>query len=219
MKNLVFLLFVLLLSPSVAAAPALARSAGMTPARGAKPAVRVKRPLAGYHKIWEADLPCNETVISSGELRWEAADTYRVLVTGVLDTRKLGAKYDAEFRAISEREFRVRHDHLRFGSPAWISLYSFHGAHRYVYRLDSKARKRPSRLRLSLEGIAHRYRISPARLQQDSRSTIRVSLWKKGGAAPNDRSVRWDILLIIAVLGVAGSAVVWWVYGRRGRSH
>jgi len=166
--------------------------------------------MAGYHKIWEGRLPVTGKSISSPALRWKSAETYRVQVTGVLDTRKLGAKYDAQFRSISAREFRVRHEHLRFGSSSWVGMYAHHREHRYVYRLDPQATKRPANLRLSLDGIPYQFRISPSRLQRESTSTLRVSLWKKGAASHSRRGFRWDFAGLGAGLALVLALIVWW---------
>jgi len=188
---------------------------------GAKSAPKVgvgkTHPLVGYHQVWEARLPVGGKVISSPILRWGTADTYRVQVTGVLDTQRLGAKYDAAFSAISAQEFRVRHDHLRFKSPSWVAVYAHHRDHRYVYGLDPQAARRPERLRLSLEGIAFKFRISPARLERESSSTLRVSIWKKGAAPNPGGPVRWDFAAFFAGLALVIWLIVWWVRRRRAR--
>lgn len=171
-------------------------------------------PTAGYHKIWEASLPCTGERITGPDLHWVGPDTYRVQVTGVLDTRKLGAKYDAELRSISAKEFRVKHDHLRFASPSWVGLYGHHEDHRYVYGLKPRVKKRPEQLILSLEGIAIYYRISPSRLKRESKSTLRVSLWKKGDTPRGGSPVRWDFAALFAGLGLLGW-LLYWVTQRR----
>lgn len=209
-----FLLPTLWLVTGVTAAPG-ARSASSSGAKGADPGGA--DPTAGYHKIWEARLPITGEQISSPSLRWRSADTYRVQVTGVLDTGTLGAKYDAELRSISAREFRVRHDHLRFGSPSWVSVYAHHQDHRYVYRLCPKAAKRPGRLCLSLEGIPYQFRVSPARLKRESSSTLRVSLWKKGPAPQARGAIRWDFAGLFAGLALVAALIVWWVRRKRPR--
>jgi len=174
-------------------------------------------PTAGYHKTWEARLPVTGEAIFSPTLRWHSADTYRVQVTGVVDTRRLGAKYDAEFKSISAREFRVRHDHLRFGAPSWVGIYAHHEDHRYVYRMDPKASERPALVRLSLEGIAYDFRISPARLKRESSSTLRVSLWEKGPAPRARGPIRWDFAGLFAGLALVVSLIVWGVRRKRSR--
>ena len=180
--------------------------------------VRQTDPTAGYHKVWESRLPVAGETISSPKMQWQTADTYRVQVIGVLDTRKLGAKYDAEFSAISAREFRVRHDFLRFGSPSWVTVYAHHQDHRYVYRQDPEAAKRPRQLRVSLEGIARKFRISPARLKRESSSTMVVSLWKKGPAPKGRGLFRWDFVALFAGLVLVVGLVVWWLRRRSARA-
>ena len=178
----------------------------------------VANPTAGYHQVWESRLPLSEEVISSPKMHWRSADTYRVQVVGVLDTRRLGAKYNAQFSAISAREFRVRHDFLRFGSPDWLTVYGHRRSHRYVYRLDPKATKRPDRLRVSLEGIANKFRISPARLKRESSSTLVVSLWKKGPAPKPPGPFRWVFVALFAGLALVVGWIVWWRRRRNARA-
>ncbi len=172
-------------------------------------------PTAGYRKVWEARLPCDGRQAVSPPLGWEGPDTYRVEVTGLLDTGTLGAKYDAELRSISARELRVRHSHLRFASPGWMSIYANHPGHRYVYGLDAQASRRPERLRVSFEGIAYQFRISPQRLRRESTNTLRVSLWRKGAEPPRESSIRWDFAAFFAGLALLGALLTWAVRRRR----
>jgi hypothetical protein len=173
-------------------------------------------PTAGFHKVWEARLPITGREVASPKLDWADADTYRLEITGVLDTGKLGARYDARLRSISAKEFRKRHDHLRFGSQAWLLLYGNHHEHRYVYRLDPSAGERPGRARLSLEGIPYRYRISPARLRRESTSTLRVSLWKKGPAPARMQAWLWGVVGLAVCVALGGA--IWVVRARRKRA-
>jgi hypothetical protein len=209
---------VLLALSGAAAAGAPTDDPKRAPAGGNELSVRggQRDPTAGYHKVWEARLPVDGPEVASPKLGWADADTYRLEITGVLDTGKLGARYDAQLRSISAKEFRKRHDHLRFGSQAWLPLYGNHREHRYVYRLDPSAGARPARARLSLEGIAHGYRISPARLRRESTSTLRVSLWKKGPAPVRWPRWLWGIVGLAVCLALGGA--IWVVWARRKRA-
>ncbi len=211
LSTLYFLVPALWIGSSVAASPGGGAAAPVGGGAGGGGA----EPMEGYHKIWEARLPITGESVSSPTLRWQSDQTYRVQVTGILDTRKLGAKYDAQFKSISAREFRVPHDHLRFSTPFWVSVYAHHQKHRYVYRLDPQGKKRPTLVRLSLDGIPYQFRISPARLKRESSSTLRVSLWKKGSTPRTKAPVRWQLAGLLAGLVFLAALIVWWARRRR----
>ena len=199
------------LSGAICVAAATSASAGAAPKPLPKPLVK---PLEGYHKIWEAPLPCDGVQARSPTLSWQGNDTYRVQVTGMVILRRMRLAYDAEFKAFADKEFRQLHSHLLFDSPAWKAVYRNSRMHRHVYALEEAAKGAPRRVFISFDGLPRTYRFSPARFKQESKCSLRVSVWKKGPAPGKPWALKWWVwggagLGLVLVLGV------WWGMRRR----
>jgi hypothetical protein len=162
-------------------------------------------PLKNYHKVWEAKLPISGDEVASPPMARGGSSTYRVLVSGAVDTGGLGVVLDGQHNTDQSRQFRLKHDHLKLDPPALSPVYRNRVTHRYVYEFAEEFSPSGKRVTARFEGLAYRFRVSQARLARESKSTLKVSLWKRG-PAPGRRGA-WvlyglglALILVVAIL-------------------
>lgn len=163
-------------------------------------------PLENYHKVWEAKLPISGEAVSSPAMGRGGSGTYRVLVSGTVDTGGLGVVLDGLHNADQSRQFRLKHNHLQFEPSTLSPLYRNRVKHRYIYGFAEKFNPAGNRVTARFEGLARRFRVSPARLSKESKSTLKVSLWKRGPAPGPGRALYWVLgglgLVLLSVVAI-----------------
>ena len=135
--------------------------------------------LRGHHLIWKKKLPITGQSVRTPALSGPSSD-YVLLVSGRVDTGRYGEKLTAEHRTDQAGQYRLPHDHLKLSPPGLVSTHRDRTHHEYLYEWDEKKPLKGERVTIQFQGLAYRFRISPERLEEVSRSSLEVSVWKRG---------------------------------------
>jgi hypothetical protein len=163
--------------------------------------------LHGHHLRWRKKLPIDGEEIQTPPLEG-SPQSYKLLISGYVDTGRYGEKVDAEHRTGQAQQFRFKHDHLRFtieGEPVRLkTLYRDRVHHQYVYGLSAGQGMRGNKISIRFKGLAYRFRISPAKLSEVSRNRLFVSMWRRGSPAVSGWVMGFGILAVVLALGGIG---------------